>query len=51
LLRSTKFTNKLADPAEEELVKLTVAIAAINAWNCIAISFRAVHPARQAHAG
>src|ERR1700757_1835341 len=30
--------------SEEEVVKLTVAIAAINAWNRIAISFRAVHP-------
>ena len=28
----------------EELVKLAVAIAAINAWNRIAISFRVVHP-------
>jgi AhpD family alkylhydroperoxidase len=36
--------------SEEELVKLTVAIAAINAWNRIAISFRAVHPAAHAHA-
>jgi AhpD family alkylhydroperoxidase len=35
---------------EEELVKLTVAIAAINAWNRIAISFRAVHPVRKAQA-
>jgi len=34
--------------SEEELVKLTVAVAAINAWNRIAISFRAVHPVRKA---
>ena len=36
--------------SEEELVKLTVAVAAINAWNRIAISFRAVHPSHRAHA-
>jgi len=36
--------------SEEELVKLTVAVAAINAWNRIAISFRAVHPVREAQA-
>ena len=36
--------------SQEELVKLTVAIAAINAWNRIAISFRAVHPVRKAQA-
>jgi alkylhydroperoxidase family enzyme len=30
--------------SETELVKLTLRIAAINAWNRIAISFRAVHP-------
>lgn len=30
--------------SEAELVKLTLCIAAINAWNRIAISFRAVHP-------
>ena len=33
---------------EEELVKLTVAIAAINSWNRIAIGFRAVHPVKAA---
>ena len=36
--------------SEEELVKLTVLITAINAWNRIAISFRSVHPTRSAHA-
>jgi AhpD family alkylhydroperoxidase len=36
--------------SEEELVKLTVAVVAINAWNRIAISFRAVHPVRKAQA-
>jgi len=36
--------------SEEELVKVTVAVAAINAWNRIAISFRAVHPSPKAHA-
>ena len=32
--------------AEEELVKLTLLVATINAWNRIAISFRSVHPVR-----
>lgn len=36
--------------SEAELVNLTVAVATINAWNRIAISFRAVHPTRQARA-
>jgi AhpD family alkylhydroperoxidase len=36
--------------SKEEVVKLTVAIAAINAWNRIAISFRAVHPVPKPHA-
>jgi AhpD family alkylhydroperoxidase len=30
--------------SEMELVNLTLCVAAINAWNRIAISFRAVHP-------
>ena len=30
--------------SETELVNLTLCIAAINAWNRIAISFRSVHP-------
>jgi AhpD family alkylhydroperoxidase len=36
--------------SEEELVKLTVAVATINAWNRISISFRAVHPVKQTRA-
>ena len=36
--------------SEEDLVKLTVAVATINASNRIAISFRAVHPVHRAHA-
>ena len=36
--------------SEEEVVKLTVAIATINAWNRVAISFRAVHPVPRPHA-
>jgi AhpD family alkylhydroperoxidase len=36
--------------AEEELVKLTLLVATINAWNRIAISFRSVHPVRPAGA-
>ena len=35
---------------EEELVKLTVLVATINAWNRIAISFRSVHPVKAARA-
>jgi alkylhydroperoxidase family enzyme len=31
---------------DEEQVKLTLLIAAINAWNRIAIGFRAVHPVK-----
>ncbi len=30
--------------SETELVNLTLCVAAINAWNRIAISFRAIHP-------
>ncbi len=36
--------------AEDELVKLTVLIGTINAWNRIAIGFRSVHPPAPAHA-
>jgi AhpD family alkylhydroperoxidase len=36
--------------SEDELVKLTVAIAAINAWNRMGISFRAVPAARKTRA-
>jgi alkylhydroperoxidase family enzyme len=35
--------------AEDELVKLTVLVATINAWNRIAISFRSVHPVKPAN--
>jgi len=34
--------------SDEELVKLTLLVAAINAWNRFAISFRSVHPVRRA---
>jgi AhpD family alkylhydroperoxidase len=34
--------------SEAEIVKLTMLIATINAWNRIAISFRSVHPVRVA---
>ena len=30
--------------SEEEIVKLTLLIGVINAWNRIAISFRSIHP-------
>ena len=39
-----------AEFAPDELVKLTVAIGLINAWNRFAIGFRAVHPVREAKA-
>ena len=32
--------------SEQELVDLTLAIATINVWNRMAISFRSVHPVR-----
>jgi AhpD family alkylhydroperoxidase len=32
--------------SEAEIVKLTMLVATINAWNRIAISFRSVHPVR-----
>ncbi|HEU0175339.1 MAG TPA: carboxymuconolactone decarboxylase family protein [Blastocatellia bacterium] len=36
--------------SEEELVKLTVAVATINAWNRLSISFRAIPPTRSVRA-
>jgi AhpD family alkylhydroperoxidase len=36
--------------SEEELVKLTLLVATINAWNRMAISFRSLHPAKSAPA-
>jgi len=36
--------------SEEELVKLTVLIGAINTWNRLAISFRAIHPVKTSQA-
>jgi alkylhydroperoxidase family enzyme len=36
--------------SDDEIVKLTVLIGAINAWNRIAISFRAVHPVKATQA-
>ena len=33
-----------AEFSEEELVKLTLLVATINAWNRFAISFRSIHP-------
>jgi alkylhydroperoxidase family enzyme len=50
MLSETHVPDRVYDQAREqfseaELVKLTLCGAAINAWNRIAISFRAVHPA------
>ena len=39
-----------AEFSEAELVRLTMLVATINAWNRIAISFRAVHPVKPARA-
>ena len=36
--------------SESEAVNLTTLIGAINAWNRIAIGFRAIHPVRKAAA-
>jgi len=36
--------------SEEEQVKLTMVIVAINGWNRIQVGFRAVHPVAQHHA-
>jgi AhpD family alkylhydroperoxidase len=36
--------------SEEELVKLTLLVATINAWNRMAISFRSMPPVKPAHA-
>src|SRR5579883_2663699 len=38
------FEQAKAQFSDEELVKLTLLIAAINAWNRFAISFRSIHP-------
>jgi alkylhydroperoxidase family enzyme len=35
--------------SEEQLVKLTLLVATINAWNRMAISFRSMPPAKPAH--
>ncbi len=37
-------TKRVSNFSETELVNLTLCVAAINAWNRVAISFRAVHP-------
>jgi AhpD family alkylhydroperoxidase len=49
LLSQTHVPDRVYDQAraqfsEAELVNLTLCVAAINAWNRVAISFRAVHP-------
>ena len=36
--------------APDEIVKLTLLVTTINAWNRVAISLRAVHPTKAAHA-
>jgi alkylhydroperoxidase family enzyme len=36
--------------SEGELVKLTLLVATINAWNRMAISFRSMPPAKPSHA-
>jgi AhpD family alkylhydroperoxidase len=49
LLSETHVADRVYEQAREqfseaELVNLTLCVAAINAWNRIAISFRSVHP-------
>ena len=44
------FEQARAQFSEAELVKLTLLVATINAWNRVAISFRSVHPVRRAQA-
>ncbi|MGL4558061.1 MAG: carboxymuconolactone decarboxylase family protein, partial [Afipia sp.] len=34
--------------SDEEIVKLTMLVATINAWNRIAVSFRFIHPVKAA---
>ena len=36
--------------SEEELVKLTVAVAMINTWNRLSVAFHKLHPLRRAEA-
>lgn len=38
------FAQAKAQFSDEELVKLTLLVAAINAWNRFAIAFRSIHP-------
>ena len=56
LVADTHVPDEVYDDArsqfsEAELVNLTAAVAAINAWNRVAISFRAVHPTATGKAG
>ncbi len=36
--------------SEEDLVKLTMAVAVINTWNRLSVAFHAIHPIRKAEA-
>jgi hypothetical protein len=40
-------SRRVSTSSETELVNLTLCVGAINVWNRVAISFRAVHPAAQ----
>lgn len=42
------YERVLEEFPDEELVKLTMAVAAINTWNRLAISFRKLHPIDEA---
>jgi len=44
------YAQLAANYSESEIVKLTMLVATINAWNRIAISFRSVHPVAAAKA-
>ena len=55
LVSETHVPDAVYDPArqhfsEAELVKLTLCVATINAWNRVAISFRSVHPIHRTRA-
>lgn len=45
------YADMLRHFSEEELVKLTVAVAMINTWNRLSVSFHAIHPVQHASEG
>ncbi len=45
------YADMLKHFSEEDLVKLTVAVAMINTWNRLSVSFHAIHPVQHASEG